>query len=49
MSAARPWRSLGSEIVGRLPTAFRHPVNGYVDSFIMYRLSLVVGVHPMQT
>jgi ribosomal protein S18 acetylase RimI-like enzyme len=36
--AVRLWQSLGFEIVGRLPAAFRHPTHGYVDAFLMYRL-----------
>jgi ribosomal protein S18 acetylase RimI-like enzyme len=36
--AIRLWQSLGFEIVGRLPAAFRHPTNGYVDAFVMYQL-----------
>jgi len=35
--AVRPWQSLGFEIVGRLPLAFRHPTAGYVDGLVMYR------------
>jgi ribosomal protein S18 acetylase RimI-like enzyme len=35
--AVRLWQSLGFEIVGRLPGAFRHPVQGYVDALVMYR------------
>ena len=35
--AVRLWQSLGFEIVGRLPDAFRHPAHGYVDAFVMYR------------
>ena len=31
-------RALGFDIVGRLPTAFQHPTQGYVDAFVMYRL-----------
>lgn len=31
------WKSLGFEIVGRLPAAFHHPTAGYVDAFVMYR------------
>lgn len=31
------WRSLGFEIVGRLPGAFQHPTDGFVDAFVMYR------------
>jgi L-amino acid N-acyltransferase YncA len=36
--AVRLWRSLGFAIVGRLPAAFRHPIHGYVDAFVMYQL-----------
>jgi L-amino acid N-acyltransferase YncA len=35
--AVRLWQSLGFEIVGRLPGAFRHPVHGEVDVFVMYQ------------
>jgi GNAT superfamily N-acetyltransferase len=35
--AVRLWQSLGFDIVGRLPAAFRHPTQGYVDAFVMYR------------
>jgi ribosomal protein S18 acetylase RimI-like enzyme len=35
--AVRLWQSLGFEIVGRLPGAFRHPAQGYVDALVMYR------------
>ena len=35
--AVRLWQSLGFEIVGRLPGAFKHPSAGYVDAFVMYR------------
>ncbi|HXY01316.1 MAG TPA: GNAT family N-acetyltransferase [Candidatus Limnocylindrales bacterium] len=35
--AVRLWESLGFEIVGRLPRAFKHPELGYVDAFVMYR------------
>lgn len=31
------WRSLGFVIVGCLPQAFRHPTQGLVDAFLMYR------------
>jgi L-amino acid N-acyltransferase YncA len=31
------WRSLGFEIVGTVPEAFRHPVDGYVALHVMYR------------
>ncbi len=29
------WQSLGFEIVGRLPLAFRHPSLGFVDALVM--------------
>ncbi len=35
--AVHLWRSLGFEIVGRLPEAFRHPQKGYVDALVMWR------------
>jgi GNAT superfamily N-acetyltransferase len=35
--AIRLWQSLSFEIVGRLPLAFRHPVEGFVDAFVMFR------------
>ena len=31
------WESLGFEVVGRLPKAFRHPTLGFVDALVMYR------------
>jgi L-amino acid N-acyltransferase YncA len=35
--ALRLWRHLGFRIVGTLPDAFRHPTNGYVDVYVMFR------------
>jgi ribosomal protein S18 acetylase RimI-like enzyme len=35
--AVRLWQGFGFEIVGRLPNAFFHPRQGYVDAFVMYR------------
>ena len=35
--AVRLWVSCGFEIVGRLPDAFRHPNNGFVDALVMYQ------------
>ena len=35
--AVRLWQSLGFEIVGRLPRAFRHPTQGFVDALVMYQ------------
>ena len=31
------WQSFGFEIVGRLPCAFQHPTEGFVDALVMYR------------
>lgn len=31
------WKSLGFQIVGRLPKAFAHPRLGYVDALVMYQ------------
>jgi L-amino acid N-acyltransferase YncA len=31
------WRSLGFEIIGTVPEAFRHPTAGYVGLHVMYR------------
>ena len=31
------WQSFGFEVVGRLPGAFQHPTQGYVDVYVMYR------------
>lgn len=31
------WRSLGFEVVGRLPAAFRHPSLGFVDALVLFR------------
>ena len=35
--AVRLWQSMGFQIVGRLPAAFRHPLMGYVDALVMYQ------------
>jgi ribosomal protein S18 acetylase RimI-like enzyme len=35
--AVRLWQSLGFDIVGRLPLAFRHPTLGCVDALVMFR------------
>lgn len=31
------WEAMGFATVGRLPGAFRHPKQGFVDAFVMYR------------
>ena len=36
-AAIRLWQNLGFDIVGTLPSAFRHPDKGYVDVYVMYR------------
>lgn len=36
-SAVHLWQSLGFEVVGRLPGAFRHPRLGLVDALVMSR------------
>jgi len=35
--AVHLWKSMGFEIVGRLPDAFLHPRRGPVDALVMYR------------
>jgi len=36
-SAVRLWQKVGFKIVGTLPGAFRHPIKGDVDAYVMYR------------
>lgn len=35
--AVRLWQSLGFDIAGRLPEAFKHPEHGFVDALVMFR------------
>ena len=35
--AVRLWRNIGFQIVGTLPDAFRHPVLGFSNAYVMYR------------
>jgi L-amino acid N-acyltransferase YncA len=35
--AVRLWGKLGFDTVGRLPSAFKHPVKGYVDALVMFK------------
>jgi L-amino acid N-acyltransferase YncA len=35
--AVHLWQKLGFAIVGTLPGAFRHPRQGFVDAFVMYK------------
>ncbi len=36
--AMRLWQSLGFNIAGRLPAAFKHPELGFVDALVMFRM-----------
>ena len=40
--AVRLWESEGFTVVGRLPGAFRHPREGFVDALVMFK-TLVAG------
>lgn len=40
--AVRLWQRLGFDIVGRIPRAFVHPVEGEVDALVMHR-ALIEG------
>ena len=31
------WKSLGFEVVGQLPLAFKHPTAGFVDALVMFQ------------
>ncbi len=35
--AIRLWGKLGFDTVGRLPKAFKHPTQGYVDALVMFK------------
>jgi ribosomal protein S18 acetylase RimI-like enzyme len=35
--AVKLWQSLGFEIIGEIPEAFRHARNGLTNAYIMYR------------
>jgi ribosomal protein S18 acetylase RimI-like enzyme len=35
--AVKTWQAYGFEIVGRLPSAFKHPAQGLVDALVMYK------------
>jgi RimJ/RimL family protein N-acetyltransferase len=36
-AAVTAWKRAGMDILGTVPGAFRHPVDGFVDAYIMYR------------
>jgi ribosomal protein S18 acetylase RimI-like enzyme len=35
--AIRTWQAYGFDVVGRLPSAFKHPTCGFVDALVMYK------------
>ncbi|WP_323768250.1 GNAT family N-acetyltransferase [Antarctobacter sp.] len=35
--AVETWKRAGFDVVGRLPGAFKHPKQGFVDALVMYR------------
>jgi ribosomal protein S18 acetylase RimI-like enzyme len=35
--AVKTWEAYGFDTVGRLPSAFKHPVHGFVDALVMYK------------
>jgi len=37
LAAVRLWESIGMEVIGEIPGAFNHKVNGLTDAYIMYR------------
>lgn len=37
IGAIRLWKKFGFDVVGRLPEAFHHPSDGYIDALVMYR------------
>jgi ribosomal protein S18 acetylase RimI-like enzyme len=36
-AAVKLWKSVGFEIIGEIPDAFRHPDKGLTNAYIMYR------------
>jgi hypothetical protein len=43
VSAVRLWQKLGYDIVGTLPGAFKHPPQGFVDAFVLYKQLTAIG------
>ena len=37
LTALKLWGKLGFETVGRLPNAFNHPVEGFIDALVMFK------------
>lgn len=37
LGAIRLWQKLDFKIVGTLPAAFRHPAQGFVDAYVMFK------------
>ena len=37
LKAVKLWLKLGFKIVGRLPEAYNHPAEGFVDAYLMYK------------
>lgn len=37
VGAVALWQKLGFDTVGRLPGAFNHPSQGFVDALVMYK------------
>lgn len=37
LRAVELWQRMGFQIVGRVPEAFLHPVQGYIDALVMYQ------------
>ena len=37
IAAVKAWKKAGMEIIGTVPGAFRHPAQGFVDAYIMFR------------
>ena len=37
-AAVKAWKKAGMEIIGTVPSAFRHPALGFVDAYIMFRV-----------
>jgi ribosomal protein S18 acetylase RimI-like enzyme len=37
IAAVKLWKSVGFEVIGEIPDAFRHPANGLTNAYIMYR------------